>query len=161
MVTDSQNISLEPYPEALYEAVVQAVPEWISKRLRAVSIAQCGLLRKELLTAEHDLVASVLTHVKQNLAALLATDVDTQKINPLQVLRDSTASVSVAMQECGIPVPHRDEFEVRAMPHDIYGIGPLTWRDMSDDVHDAGINWGAWKAATILSRRRDEGKIPS
>jgi hypothetical protein len=46
------------------------------------------------------------------------------------------------------------------MPHDHYAVGPLTWKDLSEDVHDAGITWGAWKAATVLTRRRAEGKIP-
>jgi hypothetical protein len=26
-------------------------------------------------------------------------------------------------------------------------------------VHEAGITWGAWKAATVLTRRRAEGKV--
>jgi hypothetical protein len=30
---------------------------------------------------------------------------------------------------------------------------------MGDDVHEAGISWGAWKAATVLTRRRAEGKV--
>jgi hypothetical protein len=47
------------------------------------------------------------------------------------------------------------------MPDDMFALGPLTWRDLGDDVHDAGIEWGAWKAAMIISRRRDEGKLSS
>ena len=45
------------------------------------------------------------------------------------------------------------------MPDDVYAIGPLAWIDMGDDVHEAGISWGAWKAATVLTRRRAEGKV--
>jgi len=63
--------------------------------------------------------------------------------------------------EAGIPPVRRDEFEVRSMPDDMFALGPLTWRDLGDDVHDAGIEWGAWKAAMIISRRRDEGKLSS
>jgi len=37
----------------------------------------------------------------------------------------------------------------------------LTWRDLGEEVHDAGISWGAWKAATILTRRRADGSIQS
>jgi hypothetical protein len=161
MDTESHNLTLEPYPEALYEAVVDAVPAWISKRIGEVSIALSGVVHPELELALSQLVSSVIAEVKKNLAVLLATDVDTQNINPLQVLRDSTSAVSEAMLKAGIPLPQRDQFEVRAMPNDIYSIGPITWRDLSEDVHDAGITWGAWKAAVILSRRRDEGMIPS
>jgi hypothetical protein len=161
MDTESHNLTLEPYPEALYEAVVDAVPAWIIKRIQEVSTALSGTVHPELELMQSQLVSSVTAEVKKNLAVLLATDVDTQNINPLQVLRDSTTVVSDAMVKVGIPFPHRDQFEVRAMPNDIYSIGPITWRDLSEDVHDAGITWGAWKAAVILSRRRDEGMIPS
>lgn len=152
---------LEPYPEALYVAVIDAVPAWINTRLREVSIALSGTIHPELELAQSQLVSAVTADVKRNLADLLATDVDIQNINPLQVLRDSTKVVADAMLKVGIPLPQRDQFEVRAMPNDIYAIGPLTWRDLGEDVHDAGITWGAWKAAVILSRRRDEGMISS
>lgn len=65
------------------------------------------------------------------------------------------------LQTFGAEPARRDEYEVRAMPHDVFSIGPLTWRDLGEEVHDAGISWGAWKAATILTRRRADGSIPS
>ena len=45
------------------------------------------------------------------------------------------------------------------MPDDVYAIGPLAWSDLGEEVHEAGITWGAWKAATVLVRRRAEGKV--
>ncbi len=95
----------------------------------------------------------------EQLSRLLATDVDEQRRNPLQVIRESTAPMNDVLRSFGVPEPHRDEFERRSMPTDVYAIGPLTWRDLGDDVHDAGIEWGAWKAATVLTRRRAEGKL--
>ncbi|MEI8285987.1 MAG: hypothetical protein WCG15_01670, partial [Actinomycetes bacterium] len=83
----------------------------------------------------------------------------TQRSNPLQVLRLSTVAANELLKNTAVQTPTRDEFEVSAMPHDEYAIGPLTWLDLGESVHEAGITWGAWKAATVLTRRRAEGKI--
>jgi hypothetical protein len=97
--------------------------------------------------------------IQGDLLSLLSTDVDLQRFNPLQVIREANVFANRALDTARVPVPHRDEFDAQVMPHDTYAFGPLTWRDLSDDVHDAGISWGAWKAATVLTRRRAEGKI--
>jgi hypothetical protein len=142
---------LEPYSAALMSAVEKAAPGWIRRRLSEIAGAT---------PVEIDTVAArVVEEMIDGLFALLQKDVDEQRDNPLHVLRRATGSASSALLAAGVAVPPRDEFEVRAMPDDIYAIGPLTWRDLSDDVHDAGITWGAWKAATVLSRRRSEGKL--
>ena len=67
---------------------------------------------------------------------------------------DHRAVVELAV--LGVPEPQRDEFERSAMPDDTYALGPVAWIDLGQEVHDAGIEWGAWKAAVIISRRRQE-----
>jgi hypothetical protein len=130
--------NLEPYPRDLYNAVMQSVPMWVSRRM--IEIASQGGV-----SAGADFMSS--------------TDVDHQRFNPLQVIREANVFANRALDAAGVPVPHRDEFDAQVMPHDTYAFGPLTWKDLSDDVHDAGISWGAWKAVTVLTRRRAEGKI--
>ena len=143
--------TLEPYAAALMAAVESAAPQWIRRRLNEIADGS---------PVDIDgVVPRVVRDMTSELFALLQSDVDEQRDNPLHVLRRATRSASQALLAAGVAVPVRDEFEVRAMPDDIYAIGPLTWRDLSDEVHDAGISWGAWKAATVLSRRRDEGKL--
>jgi hypothetical protein len=93
------------------------------------------------------------------LAAFLAVDVDDQRTNPLHLLRSASRFATDLLDAAGAARPARDEFETRAMPGDVFAIGPLAWVDLGDDVHEAGINWGAWKAATVLTRRRAEGKL--
>ena len=142
---------LEPYPAALVSAVEQAAPLWIRRRIREVAPG---------IEIDVEAVASTAVgEMMRELFALLRCDVDDQRENPLHVLRRATGSVSRALLAAGAVPPVRDEFETRAMPDDVFAIGPLTWRDLSDDVHEAGITWGAWKAATVLTRRRNEGKI--
>lgn len=143
---------LEPYQAALMSAVEAAAPAWIRGRL--VEIAGDASVDIDAV------VDHVVAEMTRELFGLLCCDVDQQKDNPLHVLRRATRSASQALLVAGVVPPVRDEFEVRAMPDDLYAIGPLTWRDLSDDVHEAGITWGAWKAATVLTRRRNEGKLP-
>jgi hypothetical protein len=104
-------------------------------------------------------VGRVEHEIERALFQLLATDVDEQRQNPLHVLRSCVGPATELMQRYSVPMPMRDEFETRSMPHDVYAIGPLTWKDLGEEVHEAGITWGAWKAAAILTRRRAEGKI--
>lgn len=143
--------TLEPYPAALMAAVENAAPQWIRRRLSEIADGAPVDIDGVVPRVVHDMTSELF--------ALLQSDVDEQRDNPLHVLRRATRSASQALRAAGVAVPVRDEFEVRAMPDDIYAIGPLTWRDLSDEVHDAGISWGAWKAATVLSRRRGEGRL--
>lgn len=150
---------LEPYPRDLYDAVVRSVPMWVSRRM--IEIASKGGVSAgaDFMSSVEAVVQETTTQIQGDLLSLLSTDVDQQRFNPLQVIREANVFANRALDATGVPVPHRDEFDSQVMPHDTYAFGPLTWRDLSDDVHDAGISWGAWKAATVLTRRRAEGKI--
>ncbi len=144
---------LEQYPRDLCSAVLAAFPQWLTSQLSTIS--QGKLSAQEI----GDIVQVTTQQMTSNFISLLATDVDEQRTNPLHVLRMSTTMANQKLQQLEIAPPHRDEFEIAAMPHDTYSLGPLTWKDLGEDVHEAGITWGAWKAATVLTRRRAEGKI--
>ncbi len=159
MPTNPAHQHIEPYSLALLDAVIAGTPRWIGERVRQVALASLG-------TAPHgfdEVIAIIemqtLEEVTAGLVRLLETDVDAQSSNPLHILRSCTHFATETLRRLGVAPVTRDEFETRAMPNDVYALGPLTWRDLGDDVHDAGITWGAWKAATILTRRRAEGKL--
>jgi len=150
---------MSPYAERLLNAVVAAVPQWVDANVRK-------LVRRHFGVVQDDVVAAIVLagkdaqqFVADQLFALLSTDVDEQRTNPLQVLRDSTIFPTQVLLDAGVPTPQRDHFDEQINPEDVYGLGPYTWRDLGEEVHDAGIEWGAWKAATVLARRRAEGKI--
>jgi hypothetical protein len=161
MVNQPEALELEPYPDDLYQAVISAVPHWITTQVSEIASLSIDETSKEFTSALADVAEHTLQVVSRDLLVLLATDVDSQQSNPLHVLRASTSSGTQLLQTFGATPARRDEYEVRAMPDDVFSIGPLTWRDLGDAVHDAGISWGAWKAATILTRRRADGSIPS
>jgi hypothetical protein len=161
MVNQPEACELEPYADDLYQAVISAVPHWITTQVSEIASLSIDETSKEFTSELADVAEHTLRVVSQDLFALLATDVDAQQSNPLHVLRASTSSATQLLQTFGAAPARRDEYEVRAMPDDIFSIGPLTWRDLGEEVHEAGISWGAWKAATILTRRRTDGSIPS
>ena len=152
---------LSEYSQTLFDTCVVAVPEWITNRIQHVCLMSGGVVPEIVTTKVAGVAHATQAQVQIDLMALLSVDVDAQRTNPLQVLRGSTLMATALLIEAGIPPAQRDEFEVRSMPDDMFALGPLTWRDLGDDVHDAGIEWGAWKAAMIISRRRDEGKLSS
>lgn len=153
MVNAVNTQGLEPYPQALYDAVISAVPAWILGRMEQLTGTSGA--HEVLENAAQEVAVLVRTELLQ----LLSTDVDAQRMNPLHVLRACTAPATAALRSLGVPEAARDQFDQSVMPDDVYALGPLTWRDLGEEVHDAGINWGAYKAAVVISRRRDEGKI--
>lgn len=131
---------------------------WLESRVVEVCRSAGRALQPEARARLADDVRTTSDDVLADLSRLLATDVDDQRENPLHVLRRGSQRIAAFLAAEAVPAPARDEFEVRAMPDDVYGIGPLAWRDLGERVHEAGIEWGAWKAAIVLTRRRGEGK---
>jgi hypothetical protein len=69
------------------------------------------------------------------------------------VLRGAVVYPAAVLRAAGVPEVVRDEFAERAFPDDGYDLSPATWRDLGDEVHEAGLVWGAWKAKQHLDRR--------
>ena len=92
------------------------------------------------------------------LRALLATDIDEQRSNPLAVLRAAVQFPTAVLSAAGVAPVRREPFAVNAFPQDVYDLSPATWSDIDPQLQDAGIAWSAWKAHEFLRRRRDEGK---
>lgn len=150
---------LESYPKDLYVAVMQAIPAWVARRMLEIASHAGISAGADFMEAIESVSRETMQQLSGDLLALLTTDVDHQRFNPLQVIREANVFANQSLAVLGVPAPRRDEFDAQVMPHDHYAVGPLTWKDLSEDVHDAGISWGAWKAATVLTRRRAEGKI--
>jgi hypothetical protein len=146
-------------PDALAEAVEAALPGWVEAQVDRLVRAWAGVppaddVRAAAVDAGRRAGAEVLPTLRE----LLATDVDAQRTNPLGVLRSASRYPTEVLRRAGVPPVVRDEFDERTLPDDVYGLGPLTWADLGPAVHEAGIAWGAWKAATVLARRRSEGR---
>jgi len=132
------------------------IPRWLATTMLGVLEHQEVSTDAAALSVQEtaDLVSSRLLH---DLDELLGTDPDFQRSNPLALIRDSLSEPSDVLSQLGAQPVTRDEFAHNANPGDIFGIAPATWSDIDARLHEPGLQWGAWKAATILMRRREEG----
>jgi hypothetical protein len=157
-VTEQASASMDEYSAGLLDAVTAAVPGWVERCI--VSVARTQRLA---LDGAADAIAAAgsaaQAEVSQRLRALLETDVDDQRGNPLDVLRRSVQHATAVLTDLGARPVQRDEFAQRVFPDDIYGLSPAAFSDVSEDLVEPGIMWGAWKAKTVLDRRRSEGRL--
>ena len=86
MVNQPEACELEPYADDLYQAVVRAVPHWITTQLSEIASLSIDETSKEFTSALADVAEHTLRVVSQDLFALLATDLDAQQSNPLQCM---------------------------------------------------------------------------
>lgn len=149
---------MNPYADALSAAVGPAVERWVRRSVDALLVAAAVDRTAAMADAIERAAVDARAHVAAELAEFLALDVDDQRTNPLAVLRSAVRFPTEVLRAAGVPDLVRDDFEVRAFPSDVYRLSPATWRDVDESLHEPGIIWGAWKAKTVLDRRRAEGK---
>lgn len=146
-------------PEAadrLLAATRRLAPGWLGRVTRAAAAAGGVPIPED--DAELDAVVTDATNrLLADLAHLLTTDVDEQRTNPLSLFRDAITGPTALLQQRRVPAPATDPFVADRFPADVYGLGPAAWADVDPELHEAGITWGAWKAMTVLRRRREEG----
>ena len=143
-------------PSALLTAARAAVPVWLTMCVRRVAEAQ-GLEMVSLEESTLTMVERTATETLSRLAALLGTDVDEQRANPLDILRDAIGGPTAVLRAAGAQPVARDRFAEERFPNDVFDLTPATWADIDESLAEPGLTWGAWKAAVVLTRRRDEG----
>jgi hypothetical protein len=149
---------MDIYAEALADAVEAALPGWVERGVVRIVMAYRGVVEPSVRLDAQAAGQRAREEVGTALRALLETDVDEQRTNPLAVLRGAVRYPSAVLVRAGVPPVVRDEFAERAFPDDLYDLAPATWRDVDETLHEPGLVWGAWKAKTVLDRRRAEGR---
>ena len=139
---------------ALAEGIERALPGWVERSVRERAGGERGDLVPAAAAAGRAAAAAVGPVVR----ALLALDVDAQRVNPLEVVRGAVRFPTAVLAEAGVAPLGRDEVRVRLFPDDAYDLAPATFADLDPDLGSAGIAWGAAKAHVILARRRSEGR---
>jgi hypothetical protein len=150
--------ALAQYAGALGDAVDGAIGGWV-ERVVAETLAGQG---REVTAAVRAEAAAAGRAAREEGAArvraLLATDIDEQRANPLAILRGLVRYPTAVLRAAGARPVERDEFARRAFPADDYGLSPATFADVDPALHEPGLVWGAAKAHVHLARRRREGK---
>jgi hypothetical protein len=154
----SADDELAGHATALAEAAERALPGWVERSVASRMAAFGGQVDADLQAAARRAGAAAAADVGSRLRALLATDVDEQRSNPLSVLRSAVRYPTEVLATAGVPPVVRSAFEERADPGDIYGLAPATWADIDPALHEPGVTWGAAKAFVVLARRRAEGR---
>lgn len=150
--------SATPDPaQVLLEVAAGVVPGWLFRSVLAVAARQ-GLALAPDDAATAAVVTAATERLLADLADLLATDVDEQRTNPLSLFRAAVAGPTAHLVALGARPSGSDGFRVEHFPDDVFGIGPATWSDVDPALHEPGLTWGAWKAMTVLQRRRSEGR---
>lgn len=146
---------MDDYSARLLQSVTAVAGPWAA-RLVDERLTANGLLG--LVPEESRLSAVTETErlAIEGLRELLELDAEQQRTNPLAVLRAATAPIGRFLASVGATLVERDEFDQRSFPDDVYGLAPATWADIDASLLEPGIEWGAWKAATIIGRRRTE-----
>ena len=148
---------LAGYAGTLLDAVAVALPRWIERVVTGRWHDWSGApAAPELRKAAEVAAERSRTDAIPALRALLETDIDEQRTNPLAILRGAAAHATAALAAAGVPPVQRDEQAERLLPDDTYDLGPAAFADLGPAVHDAGLLWGAAKAYIILVRRRSD-----
>ena len=150
--------ALAGYADSLAAAVDAALPAWVDRSVRRVLAAQGIPLDDGVARAIEAAAAAARAEGMPRLRALLATDIDDQRANPLAVLRSLVRHPTAVLRTAGAHPVARDEFRERGFPDDIYDLSPARFSDVDPALHEPGLEWGAAKAHVHLARRRRGGK---
>lgn len=133
---------------SLHAAAVEAAPLWIRAQVE-VAAARSGVGLPTSSSID-DLVATTTSAIDQGFATLAAVDIDRQRTTPLGIMRSASAAITSYFGDHGADL---------AAGRDPLGLEPANLADISAELHEAGMRWGATKAALHLQRRRAEGQL--
>ncbi|MGE3621934.1 MAG: hypothetical protein AB7L84_15880 [Acidimicrobiia bacterium] len=152
-------VALARYAGALAAGVVAALPGWVERCVELRWRQWCGGdAGEELRAAARRAGRAAVAQVEPELRALLATDVDAQRANPLALVRGSVRHPTQVLRAAGVPPVERDEQAATLFPDDDYDLAPAAFADLDPALADLGLAWGAAKAHVVLARRRREGR---
>lgn len=137
----------EQYGQALHSAVARAFSPWLTALLESRSGE--SQLPEEVLAA----IDAAATEAVSNIETLVRSDVDTALSGPLEQIRRAMTELAPVLDAHGFERPPRDPVDSEMRPDDVHGLGPMAFMDLGDEVHEAGIAWGAAKAYLHRQRR--------
>jgi hypothetical protein len=140
-------IEVRTIAERLLDVLRRDVPKWIAKRVVEIGGPSWHADAALLGFAGWELVAS-------DMEALLRTDIDLQRHTPLTILRRCSVQATSALQAAGVAYAVRDAFDLERFPQDLYGFGPVTFADVSEEAGNAGLRWSVAKAFEHKRRHR-------
>jgi hypothetical protein len=142
----SDELDLARYADSLADAVEAALPGWVERCVTRIMTASAGSVPAQVLEEAQLAGVCARSEIGARVRELLRADIDEQATTPLAILRSAVRYPTAVLSGAGVRAVERDAFSVSAFPDDVYDLTPSTWADISPDLVDAGIAWGAAKA---------------
>jgi hypothetical protein len=150
----AEPIVLDTHAAALVEAVEREVPGWVERSVVRIAAAYRGRADADVRAAAADAGRQAATEVGSELRTLLERDIDEQVTTPLTILRRAVRFPTEVLRALGVPPVERDEQQERLFPEDDYDLAPANFADVSPELTEPGLLWGAAKAHLHLQRHR-------
>jgi hypothetical protein len=155
MAVVDADANLAAYGEALADAIDGVLGAWVVRCVERRVRDFFGTDPSDAtLHAAREAGERARAEIGRSVRALLASDIDDQRSNPLAVVRTAVRYPTEVLRAAGVPPVVRDEFDERAFPDDAYALTPASFADIDPSLHEPGLLWGAAKAHAHLTRRR-------
>mgnify|MGYP001145609119 CR=1 FL=1 len=132
-----------------------ALPGWVEARVRFIYQAWTLDWSEEIASDAQEAGKKCATEVGLRLRELLESGIEQQDTNPMSILRSATSYPTQVLKNYDVPPIERDDFLEDTFPDDVYGLTPTAFSDFGQTAQELGIAWGAAKAHTHLSKRRE------
>jgi len=150
--------ALAGYAAVLADGIERAIGPWVERSVVTVceksGVMVTGNLRQRARTAGAEATAEIAPRVH----ALLALDIDEQRVGPLELLRGAVRWPTQVLRDSGVTAASRDESARAMFPDDDFDLTPASFGDLDPALHEPGLVWGAAKAHVFLARRRAAGQ---
>jgi len=156
--TDPDERALRRYAGDLADGIDAALAGWVVSSVVTRTTAAGRAVDASMMAEAEAAGEQCRVVVGARTRALLALDIDAQPTTPLTLIRGAVSHAAGVLAAHGVPEPRRDDFAVTTFPDDVYDLAPATFDDVSPDLHDPGLRWGAAKAHVHLKRRRAAGQ---
>lgn len=146
----------------LAAAVEEALPRWVERSVARLLRAYTGSAGPEPMEQAVAAGARARAEVGGRVRALLESDIDDQRANPLALLRGAVGYPTEVLRRAGVPPVVRDDFAESRFPDDVYDLTPASFADLDPALHEPGLEWGAAKAWAHRRRHApsDHGRNP-
>lgn len=146
---------MNPYSTRLLETMQTVTERWMRSLVDRVLTEQ-GLASMVDTERMDRAISESGRRLLAEVGDLLARDAWEQRRNPLELVRQATVGLTTELAAAGARPVARDEFKERSFPDDVFDLAPATWSDVHPDLHEVGLEWGAWKAAAIITYRKSQ-----
>lgn len=154
MTAEDPAAALGGYGEALAAGVEATLSTWVVGCVARVMTAYAGGMAAEVAVAAEEAGARAAAEVGPAVRALLEADIDEQRTTPLALLRIAARYPTGVLRAAGVPAVERDRFAEATFPEDVYDLAPASFADLSPELGEVAIRWGAAKA--FEHRRRHQ-----